>query len=397
MERTDLTRETSTQDTLDRREFFRRAAVLGLGAAAAGGLAEATAPRMAGAKTAQRRELVVAQGGDISKFDPHFSTSSNDIRVSFNVFDNLTSRHPDGKLYPGLALEWKATGPTTWQFKLRQGVKWHNGDPFTSADAKGSLERTFDPNVKTMVATVFTTIERIEAPDPYTLVIHTKKSDPLLPARLGFYGGQIVPKKYLEQVGPEAFNATPVGTGPVRLASWAKDDKAVLEANPDYWGGRIDVDRLVFRPIPETAPRVAAVLKGEVDAITQVPPDQYDRLNQNPTTRALGALYAGLYVLAVNSKVPPLDNPLVKQPLSLAIARKASVKEHGKGRGDVPNGPIATGDNHYDPSLPPLPYDPKEAKARLQKAGYKGEPVYIETPDGYVANDKTLSETIAGL
>ena len=85
---------------------------------------------------------MVAQGGDIAKFDPHISTSSNDIRVSFNLFDNLISRQPDGKLTPALATEWKRQGPTTWAFKLRQGVKWHNGDPFTSADVKYSLERT---------------------------------------------------------------------------------------------------------------------------------------------------------------------------------------------------------------------------------------------------------------
>ena len=231
-----------------------------------------THPARPGAQTTQKKELVSAQAGDISKFDPHFSTSSNDIRVSFNLFDNLTSRHPDGKLYPGLATEWKLEGQTTWRFKLRPGVKFHNGDPFTSADAKWSLERTFDPNVKTMVATVFTAIDRIEAPDAGTLVIHTKKPDPLLPARLAFYGGQIVSRKYVESVGNDAFNAKPVGTGPVRFASWVKDDKAVFDANPDYWGGKIEIDRWTMRPIPETAPRVAALLKGEVDIITQLPP-----------------------------------------------------------------------------------------------------------------------------
>src|SRR6516164_6873718 len=106
--------------------------------------------------------------------------------------------------------------------QLRPAVKFHNGDPFTSADAKFSLERTYDPGAKTMVATVFTTIERIETPDPFTLVIHTKKPDPLLPARLAFYGGQIVPKKYLESVGSDTFNAKPVGTGPISFNSWVK-------------------------------------------------------------------------------------------------------------------------------------------------------------------------------
>src|SRR5499426_1340147 len=217
------------------------------GAAAAGAAATLSAPRPAQAQTTQKRELVVAQGGDISKFDPHFSTSSNDIRVSFNIFDNLVSRHPDGKLHPSLATEWKLDGQTTWRFKLRPGVKFHNGDPFTSADAKWSIERTYDPNVKTMVATVLTTIDRIEAPDPMTLVIHTKKPDPLLPARLAFYAGQIVPKKYVETTGNDGFNAKPVGSGPVKFASWTKDDKLVLDANPDYWGGKVDFDRLTMR------------------------------------------------------------------------------------------------------------------------------------------------------
>ena len=380
-------------EQLSRRDLLGR---IGFGAAAAGFL-DAITPGRAAAQTTRKRELVAAQGGDISKLDPHLSTSSNDIRVSFNLFDNLTSRHPDGKLFPGLAAEWGRTAPTTWQFKLREGVTWHNGYPFTSTDAKFSIERTYDPAAKTLVATVFTTIERIEAPDPSTLIIHTKRPDPLLAARLAFYGGQVVPKQYLQQVGPDAFNAKPVGTGPVRFVSWTKDDRLVLEATPDYWGGRIDVDRVLFRPIPETAPRVAAVLKGEVDAITQLPPDQWGRVNQNPTTRGAGRLYAGLYVLAVNSRVRPLDNPLVKQAMSLAIDRVAIVKDLWRGRGIVPNGPIAKGDNHYDPSLPPLTYNPQTARERLREAGYKNEPITIETTVGYVANDKAMSEAIASM
>jgi len=381
-----------------RREFLRRAALLGVGAAATGGLMEAAAPCGAAAQTTQKRELVVAQGGDISKLDPHFSTSSNDIRISFNIFDNLTIRHPDGKLHPSLATEWKTTGPTTYQFKLRQGVKWHNGDPFTSADAKFSLERTYDPTTKTMVATVFNTIiDRIETPDAVTLVIHTKKPDPLLPARLAFYGGQIVPKKYVEQVGPDTFNAKPVGTGPVRFGSWTKDDKLVLEANADYWGGRIDVDRVVFRPVPETAPRVAGLLKGEFDAVTQLTPDHWDRVNNNPTTRGASALYAGLYVLGTNSKVPPLNNWTLKQAMQLGVDREAIVKDLWRGRGIIPSGPIAKGDNHYDATLPPLRYNPKEAQELVKKSGYKGEPIYLETTVGLLANDKAMSEAIAAM
>jgi len=377
---------------LTRRDLLKGAAALG---AAAG--VPLTTGGPAQAQTTQKKELVVAQGGDIAFFDPHMSTSSNDIRVSFNLFDNLTSRHPDGKLYPGLATEWKLSGPTTWTFKLRQGVKFHNGDAFTSADAKFSIERTYDPAAKTRVATVFTTIDRIEVPDPGTLVIHTKKPDPLLPARLAFYAGQMIPEKYVKSVGADEFNRKPVGTGPVRFVSWTKDDRLVLEANPAYWGGRIDVDRIVFRAVPETAPRIAGLLKGEMDVITQLPPDQGEKVNANASTKVSGALYAGLYVLAVNSKVPPLNNPLVKQALSLAIDREAIVKELWRGRGIVPSQPIAKGDNHFEASLPPLAYNPAEARERLKKAGYKGEEVFIETTVGYTANDKPMSEAIQAM
>src|SRR5438034_1834284 len=192
-----------------RRELLKGAAALGMAGALPGAMA---AP--AQAQTTQKRELIVAQGGDIAKFDPHFSTASNEIRWSFNVFDNLTSRHPDGKLYPGLATDWKLQNSTTWAFKLRQGVKFHNGDPFTSADAKWSIERTYDPAVKTMVATALSTIDRIEAPDPYSLLIHTKKPDPLLPAPLAFYGCQIVPTKYLTAICADTSNTKPSATAP---------------------------------------------------------------------------------------------------------------------------------------------------------------------------------------
>jgi len=378
--------------TVTRRDLLKGAALAGAAAALPGGLASPAA-----AQTTQKRELVVAQGGDIASLDPHMSTSSNDIRISFNVFDNLTSRRPDGKLVAGLATEWKIQGQQAWAFKLRQGVKWHNGDPFSSADVKYSIERTYDPAAKTRVSTVLTTIEKIEAPDPSTVVIHTKKPDPLLPARLGFYAGQIVPKKYLESVGPEVFNQKPIGTGPVRFVSWTKDDRVVLEANPDYWGGKPDFDRLIVRALPEMAPRVAALLKGEVDIATQLPPDQGERVRSNPGTTVSGALYGGLYVLAVNSKVKPLDNPLVKQALSLAIDRDVIIKELWRGRGVVPSGPIAKGDNHFDASLPALAYNPKEARELLKKAGYKNEEIVIETTAAYMAGDKPMAEAIQAM
>ena len=399
----DVTRDSVSVDGLarmlrdgriTRRGFLARTAGL-LGSAAA---AEGLLARVAGAQTTKKTELVVAQSGDISKLDPHLSTGVFDITLTFNLYDNLASRHPDGKLYPGLATDWKLVNPTLWQFKLRPGVKFHNGEPLTSADIKFSIDRTYDPNVKvSLVRTVFTTIDRIETPDPLTVNFHTKQPDPNLPGRLAFYGGQIMPKKYFESIGADAFNLKPVGSGVVKFVEWVKDERVVFDAYRDWWGGKMDADRMIFKPIPEQAPRIAALLKGEVDIITKLPPDHVDRVAKNPTTKAEGALYAGLYVLGVNSKVPPLNNPKIKQALSLAIDRESIVKELWRGQGVVPSQPIAKGDNHFDDNQPPFKYDPAEAKQRLKEGGYKGEEIYIESTVGLVSNDKAMAEAIAAM
>ena len=262
---------------------------------------------------------------------------------------------------------------------------------------KFSIERTYDPNVKTLVASVFTTVSRIETPDPGTVVIHTKASDPLLPARLAFYGGQIIPKKHLEQVGNDTFNAKPVGTGPLRFVSWAKDDSLVLEANPDYWGGRIDVDRVVFRPSPRSprawpassrARRTSSPSSRRTTgtASTRARPPRAPR-RSTPASTCLGT----------NSKVPPLNNWTLKKAMQLGVDREAIVKELWRGRGIIPTGPIAKGDAHFDPSLPPLAYDPGKAKELVKQSGYKGEPIYLETTVGLLANDKAMSEAIAAM
>ena len=168
-----------------------------------------------------------------------------------------------------------------------------------------------------------------------TVVFTTKQPDPLLPARLAFYGGQIIPKAYFEKVGADEFNAKPIGSGVVKFKEWVKDDRLVLDANKEYWGGAPDFEKVTLKPIPENQPRMAALLSGQADMALKLIPDQVDQLKTNEKARAEGAFYAGLYVLGVNSKAPPLDNPKVKQALSLAIDRDGIVKAlwQGPGRG----------------------------------------------------------------
>lgn len=366
---------------------------IGLGASAQAVLPGAVA--WATGDTTQKRDVVVLQPSDITALDPHATIHTSDMAVKFNLFDTLVRRHPDGSLHPALATAWKRTAPTAWEFTLREGVRWHDGTRFTSIDAKYSLDRTYDATVKAArLSRFFDTIDRTQAPNPGALVIHTTQPDLLIPAKLA-YCGQIVPWAYIDRVGFTVFNQRPVGTGPLRFVSWAQGDRCVLAANRDYWDGPLDVERVVLRPAPEADARVAALLRGEADLITRLSPDHAERVASHPATRVVSALYAGLYVLLVNVWVSPLNDPLVRQALSLAIDREAIVKGLWRGRGVVPNGPIPRGDDHYDPGLPPLPYDPAGARDRLRRAGYRGEPVVLETTVGFIANDKPMTEMVA--
>ncbi len=380
---------------MDRRDFLSRAS-----SGVVAGLADVSRPaaivEAGAAETSRKRDLIIAQPADVTALDPHASTYSSDFRIAFNVFDTLIRRHPDGTLHPALATAWQRTAPTTWRLALRPDVHWHDGTRFTSADAKYSLDRTYDPSVK--AARLFgawaRTIERTEAPDLTTLIVHTRRPDLLLPARMAFCGGVMVPWAYVDRVGFKAFNERPMGSGPLRFGAWTRGDRCVLEANADYWGGRVDVDRVVFRWVPDPERRVDMLLRGEVDLITALAPSLGRRVAADPATQVQGVLYAGLYVLMVNVWVPPLNHPLVRQALSLAIDRAALVKELWHGRGRVPSGPILPGDAHHDAALPPLPYDPGAARERLRRAGYRGETIHFETTAGMLATDRAMAEQI---
>jgi peptide/nickel transport system substrate-binding protein len=378
---------------ITRRGFLAGAAGL-LGSMAA---AEGLLARVAGAQ-AGKKSLVIGQSADVSKLDPQMSTTVNDIAITFNMFDNLLTRRLDGKLHPSLATEWKLVNPTTWQFKLRPNVKFHNGDPVTSADVKFTYERSYDPNAKVITKSVLNTIDRIETPDPLTVTIVTKRPDPLLAARTAFYAGQIMPKAYFEKVGgDDGFNAKPVGSGHLKLNSWVRDDRMVLDVVKDYWGGPIDVDQVIFRPLPELAARVGALLKGEVDIVTKIPPDQMDRIAKAPNTKIEGVLYGGLYCLSVVSQKPPVDNKLFRQAMSLALDRELIVKELWRGQAAVPNSMVVKGDAHWDSTLPPLKYDPNQAKQLLKEVNYKGEELTLETPIGFMVMDKEMSEVVIAM
>jgi peptide/nickel transport system substrate-binding protein len=266
------------------------------------------------------RDLVIGQGTDVSHLDPHYSTGASDVNVFFNLYDNLVIRDEHLNLAPGLAMSWQLVDGQTWQFKLRQGVVFHNGDPFTGEDVKFSLERAIADNPRTSVYAALNTIARIDILDPHTVNLITKHPDPLLPTRLSYYGGMMMPRQYFEKVGMDGFRKEPVGTGPIKFVEWKKNERLVLEANKRYWRPTIPYDKVIYKPYPETAARLAALLAGEVDFITAVPPDQVEVIDKSGTAKVEGALYSGFFGYYINVKVPPLDNKLVRQALRRAGA-----------------------------------------------------------------------------
>ncbi|HEX9016405.1 MAG TPA: ABC transporter substrate-binding protein, partial [Chloroflexota bacterium] len=345
---------------------------------------------------AGKKNLVVVQGVDIQQFDPHMSTSEPDIKITFNIFDNLVMRDDDLQLKPALATEWKQVNDTTWQFKIRQGVKFHNGEELNAQVVKASLDRTIPSGDQSVVTrSTFTTVDHIDVVDPNTINIVTKVLDPFIPDRVAMYGGQILPQKYFQEVGAKGFNAKPVGTGPLKFVEWVKDDHANFEVFKDWWGGKLDFDTVTFKPISEPAARVAALLKGEADIITKLPPDSVAQVNGSANAMAVGVPYAGLYVLGGNYLKPfPMNNNLVHQALSLAIDRAAIVKSIWRGQGEVPTGIYPRGDFAFDASLPPMEYNIEKAKALLKQANYNGEEVWLQSTDGYVAQDKQMAESV---
>jgi len=347
---------------------------------------------------ASARDLVIGQGTDVSHLDPHYSTSASDVNVFFNLYDNLVLRDEQLNLTPGLAMSWKLIDEKIWQFKLREGVVFHNGDPCTAADVKFSLERAIADNPRTSVYAALNTIDRVEILDPLTVNLATKSPDPLLPTRLSYYGGMIIPKQYFEKVGMEGFRKAPVGTGPIKFVEWKKDERLVFEVNKRYWRTPIPYDKIIYKPYPETAARIAALLAGEVDFITAVPPDQVEVIDKSGTARVEGALYAGFFSYTVNVKIPPLDNKLVRQAMHYALDRQVIVKKLWRGRGVVPNDAYPNVDKiGYDAKKSPFEFNPKKAKELLAQAGYKGEEIKLESAVGYLSNDKQLTETVAAM
>jgi peptide/nickel transport system substrate-binding protein len=343
--------------------------------------------------------LVVAQGVDMQTGDPHKTTLTHAVNVLVNFYDTLIGRDASLALRPGLALSWRAVDPTTWEFKLRQGVRFHNGEPFNGQAVKFSFERMLDPKTRWPGAGALRPIKSVTVVDDYTVRFTTERPWPLMPRFLGYYG-MIVPPGLLAQGGEDALVRHPVGTGPYRFVRWVKDDRVELEANPDYWGGKPRISRVVFRAIPSESSRLAELLAGSVHLINLVPPELFKPIQDSPRVKLVEGKSLSVYFVIGNlvniAKDRPLADRRVRQALNYAIDRQAILASimHNVGR------PVSTFCTDVmlgcDASVSPFPYDPERARALLREAGYpNGFDFTITTTSGAYPGDRDIALAVA--
>jgi peptide/nickel transport system substrate-binding protein len=349
--------------------------------------------------SAQGPTLTIAQGADITTLDPTQATQIHNLNLFYNIYDALVTWDPKdiGKVVPELALSWRSVNPTTWQFKLRQGVKFHNGEPFNAEAAKFTIDRLITKGVH-QVYGGFATIERAEVVDPYTINVVTSKPDPILVKRFAGYGGQMLPPQYLKQVDWKDFALKPVGTGPYKFVEWVKDDRVVLEANDAYWRGAPKIKKVIWRPIPDNFARVAALTRGEAQIITKVIPDHVAQIEKAGCCRVEHILTNLNTVYLINAQKGPLANTKVRQALNYAVDKNKIIKELYNGYAIPIGSGIPNTDFGFNPAIKPYPYDPAMAKKLLAEAGFaSGLEIDLQSGNGIHLNDKQLTEAVAAM
>src|SRR5256714_2538181 len=345
---------------------------ISLGALALVVLAVGTAP-------AQPRPVIVVQSGEAATLDWHMHCDKNAHEPDRQIFDTLLRRDLKTlKLEGNLAESWRLLNETRWQSRLRRGIKSHTGEPLDAAAVKFSVERMLNPKQGPPGRTSIATIERVDVVDASTVNIVTSKPFPLLPVRMspghcGTVG--IVPPKYIEQVGDAGFAVKPVGTGPYRLVEWVKDERLVLEANRDYHRGAPAIERLGFRPLPQLTTRVAALLSGQADLVSDVPPDQVGKIQASGVARTEVSTLGGFLIMVkmTNYLMPgPWQDARVRRAINHAIDMDTIIKTVLEGHGQVLGVPLEREAFGFNPAMKWWAYDPERAKALLREAGYAG-------------------------
>ena len=358
-------------------------------------------------------DLSLALGADVTSMDPHFHNLTPNINVSNHIFEALVGKDSRGQLRPGLAESWRTLDDVTWEFRLRKGVKFHDGTDFTAADVAFSIDRLPTvPNSPSPFTTYSKQITEKIVVDPYTIRFKTAAPYPLMPNDMATIS--IVSSRAAKGAATEDFNSgkAAIGTGPFKFVRWQKGDRIELARNDAYWGPKSPWEKVVLRIITSDPTRVASLLAGEVRAIESVPTADLARLSKQADLsiyRVVSHRVMYLHMDSNRDKSPfvtdkagrPLDkNPLkdarVRRAISKAINRQALVDRVMEGAARATGQLMPEGMFGYTPALKPDAYDTEGARKLLAEAGYPdGFALTLHGPNDRYVNDDQIAQAIA--
>ncbi len=405
---------------------FTRRTLVGAGATA---LAATSLPRLAIGQSDNRPSITIAvqKISNSNTLDVLREQSNVGERVFFtSLWEPLISKDWLGKLAPrpGLATEWKRIDDQTVELKLRQGVKFHNGEEMTAEDVVFSFgrERMFGqteaknrttlkafeqiptprpgkelpPEIVAVARRAWPDLLRVEAVDRYTVRFFNATPDVTLEGRLARYGSDIMSRKGWEDAASYLdWARKPITTGPYKVVEFKPDNMLVLEAHDEYWAGRPPLKRIRFVEVPEVPSRIAGLLSGQYQFACDIPPDQIAQIEKNPAFEVQGGTILNHRLTVFDKNHRQLQNPLVRRAFTHAIDRQAIVDSLWAGRTVVPKGLQWDyyGDMfHADWAVPE--YNPKLAQDLLKQAGYKGDPIPYRLLNNYYTNQNATAQIL---
>ncbi len=330
--------------------------------------------------------LIVAQGADAKSLDPHASNDQPSSRVVKQINETLVYQDEKMELKPGLAESWKQLDPLTYEFKLKKGVKFHNGEEFKASDVKFTLLRALEsPSVGHIVESIDPA--KIEIVDEYTIKIGTKEPFASLLAHLAHPSSSMLNEKAVK-AGDKDYGQKPVGTGAFKFVKWTTGDSIELTAFEDYHGDKPKYKNLTFRAISEATNRTIELETGGVDISYDILPSDMKRVEENDKLTLHKAVNLSTNYIGFNMKKEPFNNVKVRQAINHALDKESIVEAVLQGSGSVAKGPLGPNVWGVNDKLTSYDFNVDKAKALLAEAGYpNGFKTTIWTNDSAIRMD----------
>jgi ABC-type transport system substrate-binding protein len=343
--------------------------------------------------------LVVALSTNPNTLDQPITAERNAHNAARQMFDSLLWIDDNGELVPELAESWEVSDDgLEYTFHLRHDVTFHNGEPFNADSVVFSWNRYKSPDLEWNER--WNMADNVEKVDDYTVKVTTAEPKPLLLRTIAI-SWAMVPPKYFAEVGDAEFGQNPVGTGPFMFVEWVQGDHITEKANPNYWKpGYPKVENLIFRIIPESATRVAAIQTGEVDVVGRLSSEEAKSLLGVSGVQVIRYPVARVYYIAFNNMTTGLDQPTMDATVRIAMNQAVDVQtiidSIFDGFAKRSTGFVATGEMGYG-AVQPFEYDPDKAKALLAEAGYPdGFTMDMACPAGAYSHFEEVCEAIVG-